>query len=113
MRRRVLKEDVSVPFLWMPLISSVKGRDLESCGSLSWEEGCGSEDLSDCELEARVHVSVVLHVTDVLVSPSSVIIGFCNGFSFCSDWGFVEPQPFSFSKKRARSWTVTQEEMRF
>ena len=71
-----------------------QGRDLESCGA---------EGLSDCEPEARVDVSVVL------VSPSSVVTEFCDGCSFCSDCGFVEPQSFSFSKKRAHSWTVTQE----
>ena len=37
-RRRVSKEDVSVPFLWRPLISSVKG-DLESCGGLEGPSG--------------------------------------------------------------------------
>ena len=37
----------------------------------------------------------------------------CGGFSFGSDGEFVEPQSFSFSKKRAHSWTVTQEEMRY
>ena len=42
-----------------------------------------------------------------------VVIEFCDGFSCCSDWEFVEPQSFSFSTKRAHSWTVTQEEMRF
>ena len=71
------------------------------------------EDLSDCEPETRLNVTVVLDVTDVPVSPSSVVTEFCDGFPFCSDWEFVEPQSFSFSKKRAHSWTVTQEEMRF
>ena len=28
----------------------------------------------------------------------------CGGFSFGSDGEFVEPQSFSFSKKRAHSW---------
>ena len=45
----------------------------------------------------------VLEVLDVLVSPSSVVTKFCDGFSCCSDWDFVEPQSFSFSKKRAYS----------
>ena len=70
------------------------------------------EDLSDCEPETRAGVSMVLDVTDVLVSPSSVVTEFCDGFSSCSDWEFVEPQSFSFSTKRAHSWTVTQEETR-
>ena len=37
----VLKEDVSVVFLWRPLISLPKGIDLESCGGLSWERPSG------------------------------------------------------------------------
>ena len=71
------------------------------------------EDLSECEPEARLDMSVVLDVPDVPVSPSSVVTEFCDVFSFCSDWEFVEPQSFSRSKKRAHSGTVTQEEMRF
>ena len=60
-------------------------------------------------------VSVVPDVTDVLVSPSPVFTEFCDGFSFCSDWAFVEPQSYFLSPKsvQAHSWTVTQEEMRF
>ena len=111
-RRGRLKDDVSVPFLWRPLISSVKG-DLESSGGLYWRDLLEKpEDLSDCETEARVDVSVVPDEADVLVSLSSVT-EFCDGFSFCSGWEFVEPQSFAFSRKRAHSWTVTQEEMRF
>ena len=34
-------------------------------------------------------------------------------FSCCSDWEFVEPQSFSFSKKRAHCCTSTQEGMRY
>ena len=34
-------------------------------------------------------------MTDVLVSPSSVVTEFCNVSSCCSDWEFVEPQSFS------------------
>ena len=65
------------------------------------------------ESEARVVVPIMLDVTDVLVSPSSVVTELCDGFSCCSDWEFVEPQSFSFSKKRAHSCTVSQEEIRF
>ena len=71
------------------------------------------EDWSHLEPETRVDVLVVLDVSDVLVSPSSVVTEFCDGLSCCSDREDVVPQSFSFSKKRARSWTVTQEEMRF
>ena len=42
------------------------------------------------------------------VSRASVVTEFCDGFSFCSDWDLVEPQSFSFSKKRAHSCTVTR-----
>ena len=42
------------------------------------------ENLSDCEPETRVDVSVVPDVTDVLVSPSSEVSEF-YGFSCCSD----------------------------
>ena len=88
--------------------------DLESCGGLSWEDLLEKhEDLSNCEPDTRAHVPVVPDVTDVLVSPSSVVTEFCGGVSCCSDCEFVEAQSFSFSTKRAHSWTVTQEEMRF
>ena len=56
------------------------------------------EDLSDCEPASCAHVRVVLDVTDVPVSPSSVVTEFCDGFSCCSDWEFVELQSFAFSK---------------
>ena len=68
------------------------------------------EDLSDCEPETRVDVPAVPDVIDVIVSPSSVVTEFRDGFSCCSDW---EQQSFSFSKKRAHSWTVTLEVIRF
>ena len=58
-------------------------------------------------------VLVVPDVTDVPVSLSSVVKEFSDGFSCCPTWEFVEPQSFSYSKDRAHSCTVTQEEMRF
>ena len=61
------------------------------------------EDLSDCEVDTRALVHMVLDVTDVLVSPSSVVTEFFDGFSCCSDQEDVEPRPFSFSKK-ASTW---------
>ena len=80
-----------------------QGRDLESCGDLSWEDLLDKlEDLSDRESEAWVAVLVVIDMTDVLVSFSSVVSEFCDGLSCCSDWKHVEPQSFSFSNKRAR-----------
>ena len=53
----------------------------------------------DCEPEFRVEVSVVPDVTDLLVSPASVVTEVCDSLSFCSDWDLVEPQSFSFSQK--------------
>ena len=46
-------------------------------------------------------MSAVLFVSDVLVSPSSVVTGCYEDVSLDSDWEFVEPQSFSFSKKRS------------
>ena len=57
------------------------------------------EGLSDCDPGTRVDVCVVLDVTNVLVSPSSVVTEFCDGFSCCHDWELVEPRSFSFSKR--------------
>ena len=71
-----------------------KGGELESCGDLSWEDLLDKpEDLSDRVSEAWVVVLVVLDVTDVLVSLLLWSLSFCDGFSCCSDWEFVEPQP--------------------
>ena len=78
--------------------------DLGSCGGLTWEDLLEKhEDLSGCDPDSWAHVRVVPDVTDVLVSPSSVVTEFCEFFSCCSDWEDVEPQSFSFSKKRAHS----------
>ena len=69
-----------------------------------------NDDLSDCEPETRGDVSVV---PDACFPFFSVVTEFCDGFSCCSDWEYVEPQSFSFSTKRAHSRTVTQEGVRF
>ena len=71
------------------------------------------EDWSDCEPVSCAHVRVVPDVTDVLVSFSSVVTELCDVSSCCSDWEFVEPQSFSFSRKRALCCASTQEEMRY
>ena len=61
-----------------------QGRNLERCGVLSWRDPLDKpENLSDCEPVSCAHVCVVPDVTDVLVSPSSVVTEFCDGFS-CS-----------------------------
>ena len=77
-----------------------QGRDLESCGGLSWEDLWEKpEDLSDLEPGTSAHVCVVPDVTDVPVSPSSVVNELCEVSSRCSDWDFVKPQSFPFSEK--------------
>ena len=80
-----------------------QGRDLES-----WDDFSGV----DCELDACALVRVVLDVTDMPVSPSSVVTECCEICSGCSDWEDVLPQSFSFSKKRALCYTTTKEGMR-
>ena len=62
--------------------------------------GCGSGTVTSAP--------VVTDVTDVLVSPCSVVTKVCDDFLLGSDREFVEPQSFSFSKKRAHFWTAAQ-----
>ena len=63
-----------------------QGEDLESCGGLSWEDLQEKpDDLYDCEPETRTDVSAVLVVTDVLVSPSSVVTECWDGVCLDSD----------------------------
>ena len=74
------------------------------------------EDLSDREPDSCAHVRVVPDVSDVIdviVSRSSVVTELGDVSPCCFDWEFVEPQSFSFSKKRAHCGTDTQEEMRY
>ena len=86
--------------------------DLETCGGFSRGDLLEKpEDWSEFESDTQVGVRVVPDVIDVLVSPSSVVTEFFDGVPCCSDWDFVEPQSFSFSKKRAHSCTVTQEDV--
>ena len=66
------------------------------CGVSDWVSGVGTGGL------------VVPFVTDVAVSPSSVVTEVCDGFSLGSDGDPLEPQSFSFSKKCAQ-----QERLRF
>ena len=74
-KRGQSKEDVRIVFRWRPL---VKRETWVSCGGLSWEDLLEKpEDLSDCEPDSCAHVRVVPVVTDVLVSPSSVVTEFC------------------------------------
>ena len=61
----------------------------------------------------RVRMRMVPDVTDVPVSPSSVVTELCDVSSCCSDWEFVEPQSFSFSQKRLDSHAGRDEVRRF
>ena len=85
----MLKEDVTVLFRWRPLKSSVKGETWRVAVVFLGVDLFEPEDLSDFEHDTRVEVNVVLDVTDVLVSPSSLVTEFCDGFACCSDWEFV------------------------
>ena len=48
-----------------------------------------------------------------LFSPSSVVTNCCDDVSLDSDWEPVEPQSFSFSKKRSVVLEENREEMRY
>ena len=71
------------------------------------------DDLSDCEPETRTNVSAVPVVTDVVVSLSSVVTECYEDVSLDSDWEFVQPQFFSFSKKRSIVWEENRGEMSY
>ena len=112
--RRQSKEDVRIVFLMKAFEIFSQEGDLGSCGDLSWEDLLETpEDPSDREPDSCALARVVTVVTDVPVSPSSVVTEFCDGLSLGSDWEDVVPQSFSFSKKRAHYFTRTQEEMRY
>ena len=52
-------------------------------------------------------------VIDVFVSPSSAVAEMCEDVSSDSEKEFVEPQSFSFSKKRSTVCAESQEEMSY
>ena len=65
--------------------------------------------MSDCD---SVTWTGVLVVTDVLcVLLPSAVAEICEGVSSGSDWESVEPQSFSFSKKRSIVCVEHQEDM--
>ena len=72
-----------------------------------WDDPCKVSDSGSGIVTSVPVVLAVIDVTVVLVFPSSVVTEVCDGFSLGSDWEFVEPQSFSFSKKCARVWTAT------
>ena len=84
--------------------------DLESFGNSwgdHWDESCG---LSDSD---SVTWTGLLVVTDVLVSSFTAVADMCEGVFLDSDWEFVEPQSFSFSKKRSIVCAENQGEMSY
>ena len=96
----MLKEGVSVLFLRRPLTSLVKGKTWRAVVFLGRIFLGKLDDSSDCEPETRTDVSAVLVVTEVPVSPSSVVTAFWDGVSLDSDREFVELQSV-FSPKSA------------
>ena len=65
-----------------------QGEDLETCGVTRGDVLENPNDFSDCEHGTLMDVPAVLVVTDVPVSPSSVVTEFCDGASLGSDWQF-------------------------
>ena len=106
------KEGGSVLILRRPLTSLVKEKNWRVVVVFFW---CvlwdDLEDLSDREPETRTDVFVVLVVIDVLVSDSSVVSECYEDVSLDSDWEFVGPQSFAFSKKRSIVWEENRGEM--
>ena len=76
---------------------------------------CGDDPsgVSDCDSGTGTGVPVVSVVAVVSVSLSSVVTEVCDGFSLDSVWEFVEPESFSFSKKRSSVLEENQGEMRY
>ena len=62
-------------------------------------------------VETRTDVSAVPHVTVFPVSPSSVVTECFEDVCLDSDWEFVEPHSFSFSRKRSCELEENQGEM--
>ena len=76
-------------------------------GEAPFDDG---ESWSGCGPDLCASVRLVLDVTDMPVSPSSVVTELCGCFVLFSDWSLVEPQSCSFSQKCAHCCTVTQED---
>ena len=70
----------------------------------------GREFGSEC---GSVVVSGVPVVTDVGETALSVVTVMCEGVPRDSEWDFVEPQSFSFSKKRKFVCVENQEDMNY
>ena len=86
---------------------------MSESGGISWCDLCDVPcGVSDCVSGTGTSGPVVPVVTEVLVSPSAVVTEVCDGFSFGFDGELLEPQSFSFSKKRAH-WPAAQDEVRY
>ena len=70
--------------------------------------GDGEQSVSGSDL-VSVAVLGVLVVTDVSGTTPSVVTLMCEGVHSGSEWEFVEPQSFSFSKKRKFACVENQE----
>ena len=93
-KRRESKRNVTVCFLWRPFWVFSPGGDLESCGDLSWEDLLEKPAyLSEFDPDSCAPVRVVPVVTDVPVSPSSVVTELCEVFSGCSDGKMLYRSP--------------------
>ena len=90
------------------LTFSVRGRFGELLEFLEGDllgDSCG---LSHCGSEV---LSGVLVVSDVLVSPFSSVVVMSVASVWDSNWENLEPQSFSFSRKRRAVWVENQENM--
>ena len=86
-----------------------QGEESESCGNSWCDLWDDSSGLSDC---GSVTLSCVPVVTDVLVFPSSALAVRIDALSDW-DWEFVEPQTFSFFRKRQAVCAEDQEGMNY
>ena len=62
--------------------------------------------MSDCDSGTVTSVLKKPVVAVVLVSPSSVVTEVCDGFSFNSDWEFVEDAVLFLTKSVKERWVM-------
>ena len=95
-RREEEKEENETVVVKRRCFHSVSTEGFEFFSQDLWDDHCG---VSGCVSGTGTSGPVVPVVTEVPVSASSVVTEVCDGFSSGSDWEFLEPQSFSFSKK--------------
>ena len=89
------------------------GEDLEGC-VLNWSDLLEDPgELLECDLGTRMDGPVVLVVTDVFISFSLVVTGFCDEASIVLIGNFMNRSPLLSTKKRSLDWENSQEEMRY